>query len=73
MAVVGRIYGHFELDLPPEAEALMRDHVSAHPQGQHGGHAYDLAEFGLTPQAVKTRLADYIDRFELATDDTVST
>jgi hypothetical protein len=73
MAVVERIYAHFELDLPPEAEALMRDHVSAHPQGQHGGHAYDLAEFGLTPQAVKTRLADYIDRFELATDDTVST
>ncbi len=68
MAEVTRIYGHFELDLPPEALTRMQAHVGSHPQGQHGDHAYDLAEFGLTPQAVKARLAAYIDRFELPTD-----
>ena len=68
MTEVERIYRYFDLDLPPEAEARMRAHVGSHPQGQHGDHEYDLAEFGLTPKAVRARLAAYIDRFELPTD-----
>jgi len=68
MSAVERIYDHFDLDFPPEAESAMREHVRANPQGKHGAHAYALAEYGLTPEMVKTRLAAYIERFEIATD-----
>jgi hypothetical protein len=68
MKAVERIYAHFELDFPPEAEAAMRAHVRANPRGKHGEHEYALAEYGLTPKLVKERLAAYIERFELPTD-----
>jgi hypothetical protein len=68
MSAVERIYAHFELDFPPEAASPMREHVRANPQGKHGAHDYAMAEYGLTPEQVKTRLAAYIDRFEIATD-----
>ncbi len=59
------VYDHFELDLTAETEAAMQSHVTANPQGKHGAHEYDLAQYGLTPDDVESRLADYIGRFAL--------
>ena len=59
------VYDHFELDLTAETEAAMQSHVTANPQGKHGAHEYDLAQYGLTPGEVESRLADYIGRFAL--------
>jgi hypothetical protein len=68
LAAAERIYAHFELPSPPEVQAALRGHVEAHPQNKHGRHEYSLEEFGLTPDAVRTRLADYIRRFDLPVD-----
>ena len=53
---VARIYGHFHLELPPEAERAMRGHVRENAQGRHGRHAYGLEEYGLTAGTVWERL-----------------
>jgi hypothetical protein len=68
LAAAERIYDHFELPAPPEVEKALREHVEAHPQNKHGRHEYSLKEFGLTGDAVRTRLADYILRFDLPAD-----
>jgi hypothetical protein len=59
------IYDAFHLELTPAAESAMRGHVGSHPQNKHGTHDYSLEQFGLTPEAVRTRLAAYIDRFQV--------
>jgi hypothetical protein len=68
MAEVQRIYDHFALDLPADAEATMQAYVDDNPRGKHGAHEHDLEKYGLTPDAIKDRLASYIDRFDLPTD-----
>jgi hypothetical protein len=68
MAEVRRIYAHFSLDLPPDAEATMQAYVDDNPRGKHGDHEHDLDHYGLTPDTIKDRLASYIDRFDLPTD-----
>jgi hypothetical protein len=65
MRVVRGIYDHFELELTPQAEAAMQEHLRKNPRGKHGAHRYDLEQYGLTPEAVRRRLASYIDRFSL--------
>jgi len=68
MDEVRRIYDHFALDLPPEAEATMQTYVDENPRGKHGAHEHDLAKYGLGADDIKDRLATYIDRFDLPTD-----
>jgi hypothetical protein len=43
----------------------MRAHIGENPQHRHGSHRYSLEEYGLSAEAVCTRLADYIERFDL--------
>lgn len=65
MVTAERIYSHFSLPLSgPTADALRR-HIAANPQSKHGRHSYSLDEYGLTPALVRTRLAPYLDRFDL--------
>jgi hypothetical protein len=61
-----RIYGHFELPFGPEQEAALAGHARANPQGKHGAHRYSLEEYGLSAEAVRERLAFYLDRFDVA-------
>ena len=63
-----RIYRHFELPMEAPVVKALREHVDAHPQGEHGSHDYALSEYGLTKQSVLERFAPYIERFELPTD-----
>jgi len=65
MASIRSIYDHFRLPLSADAEAAMTRHVRDNPRGKHGTHEYDLARYGLTPDAVRQRLGWYIDRFAL--------
>ncbi|MFQ5512481.1 MAG: sulfotransferase [Candidatus Krumholzibacteriia bacterium] len=67
MATAEAIYSYFNLELTPDVERAMGEHVAANPAGRHGEHEYDLAKFGLTVGAVKDRLAGYITRFDLPT------
>jgi hypothetical protein len=60
-----RIYDAFGLTFTPATSAAMEQHVASNPQNKHGAHAYSLEQFGLTPTDVTTRLAAYIERFNL--------
>jgi hypothetical protein len=65
MEVVEQVYHHFGLELRSPTADAMRAHIRENPQHRHGSHRYSLAEYGLSPEAVRTRLADYIERFDL--------
>jgi hypothetical protein len=65
MNAVQRIYGAFQLELRPRTVDAMHRHIAKHPQNKHGAHTYTLADYGLTAETVATRLARYIERFEL--------
>jgi hypothetical protein len=68
MSEVRRIYDHFELDLPAAAAATMQSYVGDNPRGKHGAHEHELDKYGLTPDAIRNRLASYIDRFDLPSE-----
>lgn len=56
-----RTYEAFGLGAPPLD--AMRRHVEENPQAKHGAHRYSLEEYGLTREAVRSRLAGYVERF----------
>ena len=63
LAVVRRIYRHFDLPLSPGVEALMRRYLANHPKDRHGPHLYSLGQFGLDPAAERARYREYWDRW----------
>ena len=69
MAVVRGIYQRFDEPLTAEAEAAMLAYLAANPKGRHGSHSYDLAEYGLSKEAVRERFKDYIDSYEIPVKD----
>jgi len=69
METVRRVYEHFELRLASETAGRMQENVHTNPGRKLGAHTYGLEEYGLTPERVKQRLAAYIDRFALPTDE----
>jgi len=54
--------------LPPAAERELRGFLAAHPQHEHGVHAYALADFGLGEAEVHEAFAAYRDRYAVASD-----
>ena len=60
MAVVDRIYGHFELPTSNEMINVMKSHVAAHPMGKHGKHEYELEKFGLSERGIMDRFEWYL-------------
>jgi hypothetical protein len=57
---VGKALGIYERFGYPEDKALeakMCEWLAAHPSDKHGKHRYTLSDFGLTPEAVRARLA----------------
>jgi hypothetical protein len=69
LAAVETIYDAFGLPLTPPVRTAMEAHVAANPQRKHGAHRYSLEQFGLTAADVRERLAAYIERFGLPTDE----
>ncbi|HEY1077138.1 MAG TPA: sulfotransferase [Fontimonas sp.] len=63
-----RLYAHFGEPLSAEAEARMTRLAAENPQHKHGRHLYSLAEFGLTPQAVRERYGAYCERYSIPVD-----
>jgi hypothetical protein len=61
---IERIYAGAGWELTGEAGDAMRAWVDAHPQGRHGEHRPDPADFGLDLDAVRDRFAAYLDRFD---------
>ena len=41
----------------------MREWSERNPRNKHGGHSYSAEKFGTTDDAIRTRFADYVERF----------
>ena len=63
LAVVRRIYRHFDLSLSGEAEVRMRRYLATNPKDRHGPHVYSLAQFGLDVDVERARYRGYWDRW----------
>lgn len=63
IAVMRKLYAHFDEPLSAEAEAAMKRLLAANPQGKHGKHQYSLEEFGLSAAGVREHFRDYCERF----------
>ncbi|MBV2151156.1 sulfotransferase [Sphingobium sp. AS12] len=61
-----RLYARFDTELTVEAETAMQAMLDANPQGKHGKHSYDLADYGLDRAGVHTHFRDYTERFGIA-------
>lgn len=44
--------------------AAVRHWAHAHPPGSRGAHDYDLTDYGLTPEGVRERFADYLVTYD---------
>jgi hypothetical protein len=69
IAMVRRIYDHFDMQLTGEAEARMRAFLAANPADKHGAHRYTLADAGLDAAEERRRYASYQERFGIAGEE----
>ncbi|HEU4427637.1 MAG TPA: sulfotransferase [Myxococcota bacterium] len=60
IACAERLYAHFALPLPPAARDALRAFAAENPEGKHGKHDYQLAEYGLDEERVRARFASYL-------------
>ena len=63
VAAVRSLYEHFDLAVDDELAKRFAARADAEPQGKHGTHTYDLAEFGLEEGQVRERFERYLERF----------
>jgi hypothetical protein len=61
--VIQRCYATAGIELPESSLEEMRRWEAANAQHRHGRHAYEPADFGLTPDAVAAAFGDYQRRF----------
>jgi hypothetical protein len=63
IATVRRIYDVAELPFDDEARAAIEGYVAGHRRARHGSVIYELADFDLDADDLRTRFAFYYDRF----------
>ena len=65
IAAIRKVYGHFGMDLEPEAERRMRAFLKEHPPDRHGRHEYTLRGVGLDLEPERARFAAYQERYAI--------
>jgi hypothetical protein len=65
LAIIERIYAFADLTLSPAVRTAMQARIADDPEGKHGVHRYDAADFGLSEDSVRERFGDYVQRFDL--------
>jgi hypothetical protein len=63
MAMVRRIYAHFDLELTTAAEAAMERFLAENPKDKGGVHRYSLENFGLDPETERRHFQSYLECF----------
>jgi hypothetical protein len=63
MAVVERLYAHFDMPLTAPAAAAMRAFLDANPKDKHGAHRYTAEAFGLDTDDLSRRFKAYREYF----------
>lgn len=64
MKIIEAIYQFTGTQLTDSVAAAMQQRIAENPEGQHGVHHYDMAEFGLSKEAIHERFGDYMGRFK---------
>ncbi len=59
VGTVERIYGFADWDFDDEARKAVTEVTQRQKQNRYGRHKYELADFGLTPERVRTQYARY--------------
>ena len=62
---IHRICEFAGVPLDAEGERAMRSFLAAHPQHEHGRHAYALGDFGLSDDTVAREFAAYRERYAI--------
>lgn len=71
VGMVAAIYERAALPMTDAARKRLDAFMTEHPRGKHGQIAYDLrGDFGLEPEAVRARFAEYCDRFSVRAEVT---
>jgi hypothetical protein len=65
VGTIRRLYAQFELPWDDYLASRYRVRLMDNPKDAHGTHVYSLEEFGLDPAEIRSRFADYQERFEL--------
>lgn len=53
-----RVYAHMGREIPRDLDARVDAWLQRNAQHRHGRHRYDMADFGLTPERIRTALDD---------------
>lgn len=61
VALVERIYDHFDLELSETSRSAIQTHVDANPKNKHGKHEYNLEAYGLTEDMINQRFEFYLN------------
>jgi Sulfotransferase family len=65
LGAMRKLYAKLGDAFTPAAEAGMRAWVNDNAQDKFGKHEYKLAQFGLTPDALRARFERYLSRYEV--------
>lgn len=68
LGTVQHIYAAFGDELDGPARRAMARHVESHPRSRFGRHAYDLGAFGVAAAAIQERFRDYVQRYEIPSE-----
>jgi hypothetical protein len=63
-----RLYAWLGDEFTPEAEQAMRTWLAQNPQGKFGQHEYNLAEYGLSVENLKSFFQDYMDMYKIESE-----
>ena len=70
IAMVRRIYNHFDRELSAEGESRMRKFLAEHSRDQRGRHTYSFADTGLNPDEERQRFSRYQQCFDVPSERT---
>jgi hypothetical protein len=65
IAAVARIYADYDAELHPLHVRRMEIWMNDRSQSVFGRHGYDAADFGLNLDGIRSRYAEYIDRYKI--------
>lgn len=66
IAAIGGAYAAIGRDLTDAHRTAIVEYLAAKPRGKHGTHSYSATEWGFDPEGLRTDLAPYIERFDVA-------
>ncbi len=60
-----KLYAHFGEELGDAAEARMRHYLETKPKDLFGKHVYNIEDYGLTKDQIRSHFADYVRDFDI--------